>query len=84
MDIEAQSIDFLEWHMKNGYKDLMADKVMLDMEWEEGYDGKENWIRPVARMSDPTKKGSECNVLCLFPPFFPNRPNNYYKKLIKQ
>jgi hypothetical protein len=84
MDIEARSIEFLEWHMENGYKRLMADKIMLDMEWEEGYDGGENWIRPVARMRDPMDNASGCNTLCLFPPFFPNRPNNYYKELLKK
>ena len=79
MDLEAKSIEFLEWHMENGYKSLMAEKIILDMEWEEGYDGKENWIRPVARMRDPMDKDGRCNTLCLFPPFFLNRPNNYYK-----
>ena len=84
MDMEARSIEFLEWHMENGYKRLISEKIILDMGWEEGYDGGENWIRPVARMHDPMGKGDECNILCLFPPFFPNRPNNYYKKLLKQ
>ena len=84
MDIEARSIEFLEWHMDNGYKTLMADKIILDMAWEEGYDGGEDWVRPVARMRDPMDKDNKCNILCLFPPFFLNRPNNYYKKLIKQ
>ena len=79
MDIEARSIEFLEWHMENGYKRLIAEKIIVDMEWEEGYDGKENWIRPVARMRDPMDKSGGCNILCLFPPFFLNRPNNYYK-----
>ena len=76
MDIQARSIEFLEWHMENGYKTLMAEKIILDMEWEEGYDGAEDWVRPEARMSD---KDNKCNILCLFPPFFLNRPNNYYK-----
>jgi hypothetical protein len=80
MDLEEKSIEFLEWHMENGYKRLISEKIILDMEWEEGYDGVEDWVRPVARMRDPIGETRECNLLCLFPPFYLNRPNNYYKK----
>ena len=51
----------------------MEQNNIVDMEWDEGDTKGEQWIRAMARMS-------ETNMICLFPPFFLNRPNNYYKK----
>ncbi len=73
MSIEEESIKFLEWHIENSFSDLMEQNNIVDMEWDEGHTKGEQWIRAIARMS-------EANVICLFPPFFLNRPNNYYKK----
>jgi len=72
MNIEEKSIEFLEWHLENSFSELMSVNNIVDMEWEQGHTKGEQWIRGVARL--------ENNVLCLFPPFFPHRPNNYYKK----
>lgn len=87
MDIETKSVEFLEWHIQYSFPVLFDEKILLDMEWEEGYDGGENWIRPVGRMGKPTDSeevNDPTNIICLFPPFFPSRPNNYYKELLKQ
>ena len=80
MDIEAKSIEFLEWHIENSFSDLMAQHIIVDMEWDEGYSKGEKWIRPVARMGETIDGEIVSKILCLFPPFFLNRPNNYYKR----
>jgi hypothetical protein len=83
VDLEAQSINFLEWHIEGGFSDLMERYIIVDMEWDEGYSKGEKWIRPVVRIGEPIEGEEVCsptNIICLFPPFFIHRPNNYYKR----
>jgi len=79
MNIEEKSIEFLEWHIENSFTDLMAQHIIVDMEWDEGHTKGEQWIRAVARLGEAIEGEIVSNVICLFPPFFLNRPNNYYK-----
>ena len=72
MDTEAQSIQFLEYHMENSFKKDMARLIIDDLVWlDEG----EHALRAVAHMVNPTNPNKECNLICLFPPFFPNHSN---------
>ena len=80
MNIEEKSIEFLEWHIENSFSELMGANIIVDMEWEEGHTKGEQWIRAIARLGEPMDSQEVGNIICLFPPFFLNRPNNYYKK----
>ena len=80
VNIEEESVKFLEWHIENSFSDLMAQHIIVDMEWDEGHTKGEQWIRAIARLGETIDGEIVSNVLCLFPPFFPKRPNNYYRK----
>ena len=76
MDSEVASIEFLNHHMDSTFKEIMARHLVLDIEWLEGYSGNNEGhtdfnVRAVARMGDANNK--KCNIICLFPPFYPNR-----------
>jgi hypothetical protein len=73
MDIEEQSVEFLAEHMKNSFSALLERYMIETMEWIEMDDES---AHAVAYLSDPTAKNLECNIVCLFPPFFPNNLNN--------
>ena len=57
MDIEEESIIFLEYHMDNSFQYIMED--ILGMEWLEEIDH----LRAYALMGS--------NLILLFPPFHP-------------
>jgi len=73
MDIEDESIEFLEKMMAGEFADLMSELLVLDIEWVE-CDTKGE-IRGIATMGDMDGNMgmTESKVVCLFPPFKPNK-----------
>jgi len=68
MDIEEQSIEFLERMMATEFAEIMAQYLVLDIDWIEWEN--EGEIRGVARMGDMEgNKEIKCGLICLFPPF---------------
>jgi hypothetical protein len=66
------SVEFIEYHIDNSFKQEMATYLIKDLYWLEMEEG----ARAIARMSEPTEKGLEdTNLLCLFPPFFDKEAN---------
>tara|TARA_Y100000310_G_C19951211_1_gene476923 strand:+ start:227 stop:418 length:192 start_codon:yes stop_codon:yes gene_type:complete len=57
MDIEEESIIFLEHHMDKSFPNVT--EMILHMEWFE----EKNFLRPYAIMKS--------NLILLFPPFYP-------------
>ena len=72
MDDQERSIDFLHHHMEVSFQKVMEEYLVMDIDWLE--DGTDSF-RAVARMSGANKQNKECNILCLFPPFFPEDTN---------
>ena len=66
MEIEEQSIEFLNTHIETSFDDLMGDYVIEYIEWMDGADGEHRAYAPMM-MS---------NIVTLFPPFFPSGANN--------
>ena len=52
--------------MDKDFSDLMSEFIIEEVEWLEG-DG----IRPIAKLKD--QQGNKSNIICLFPPFIPNK-----------
>jgi|TARA_B110000196_G_C21010451_1_gene597602 hypothetical protein len=73
MDIEEQSVEFLSTHIETSFQGLMERYVIESVEWMEMSDDS---AHAVAYLADPTVKDMKCNIVCLFPPFFPNNLNN--------
>jgi len=74
-DVEAKSIEFLEFHVEKTFKKLMNTYIIEDIQWIDAPDHS----RPYARMLNADaieEKDFDSNVIVLFPPFFPNGPNN--------
>ena len=71
MDDEERSSDFLHHHMEASFPELMEEYIVMDIEWLEDGVGS---LRAVARMSGMDRHN--CDLLCLFPPFFSNDANN--------
>jgi hypothetical protein len=72
---EEASIEFLQHHLETSFAELNASHLILDIEWLEEYDRHDNEdskysIRAIARLGEDNK---ESNLLCLFPPFYPNK-----------
>jgi len=65
---EDESIEFLQWHIDNSFKEPMRQQIILDIEWIKGYDG---FPRAIALMGEMRKnrKPIQSNLICLFPPF---------------
>ena len=72
MDIEEQSVEFLSTHIETSFQGLMERYVIESVEWMEMSDDS---AHAVAYLADPTVKDMKCNIVCLFPPFFPNNKN---------
>ena len=78
MNLEQYSIDFLQWHMsKKGFRELVEELLITGFEWMEEPFEKEPAIRPIATMSDD--EGNESNLVLLFPPFYIEKQDKYYK-----
>ena len=75
MSADEQSVAFLHHHMDFSFADLMSDYIVLDIEWMEEYSGEDDGVRAVATLVDPTSTDEAANIICLFPPFFPNDTN---------
>ena len=73
MDIEEQSVEFLSTHIETSFQELLERYVIESVEWIEMSDES---AHAVAYLADPTENKMECNIVCLFPPFFPNNLNN--------
>ena len=54
----------------------MEEYIVVDIEWLECYSEGNNAVRAFARLADPVGKYNLSNLVCLFPPFFPDQPNN--------
>ena len=78
MNLEQCSIDFLQWHMaRKGFREWIAKLLITDFEWLDETFEKEPSVRPIARMEDDDGKPS--NLILLFPPFYIEKPDKYYK-----
>ena len=75
MDDEGRSLDFLYYHMDNSFKKVMEEYIVVDIEWLECYSEGNNAVRAFARLADPVVSDKLSNLVCLFPPFFPDQPN---------
>ena len=75
MSDEEQSVAFLHHHMETSFEKVMSEYLVLDIEWLEGYTGRHNEGRAIARLAHPFFPDQESNMICLFPPFFPNSTN---------
>ena len=53
----------------------MEEYIVVDIEWLECYSEGNNAVRAFARLADPVGKYNLSNLVCLFPPFFPDQPN---------
>ena len=74
MTIESESVEFLEWHISNKYKEIFDKYLINQMEWMDMLDSS-NELRPYALIKDAeTNKVS--NIIVLFPPFKPSAPIN--------
>jgi len=66
---EDQSVLFLEDHIENSFGHLMSEYIIKDLDWFEVSDGT---ARAIATLADPTATDMRSNIICLFPPFYPN------------
>ena len=66
MEIEEQSIEFLNAHIESSFDELMGEYVIESVEWMEGADGAHRAYAPMMKS----------NIVILFPPFFPSGANN--------
>ena len=75
MSDEERSVEFLHHHMETSFEKVMSEYLVLDIEWLEEYTERHNEVRAMARLADPIFPDQESNMICLFPPFFPNDTN---------
>jgi len=66
MSIEEESIKFLENHLETSFVELMGRFALDKIEWLE-YPA----LRPIGFVLNAD--GSRSNIICLFPPFVPNK-----------
>ena len=73
MTIETDSIEFLEWHISNKYKEIFDNYLINNIEWIENEDG----VRAIADLID-MEQNKLTNIIVLFPFFDKNnyKPNN--------
>lgn len=69
MDIEEESIKFVEEHMDTTFKEIMGAYIVKDLYW---IDNEPNNIRAIANMFHP-ENNSLNNLIVLFPPFNVNK-----------
>jgi len=72
MTIETASIEFLEWHIGNKYKEIFDKYLINNVEWLELEEG----TRPIAHIKEATTD-KLVNIIVLFPYFHP--PSNITK-----
>lgn len=70
MTEDDDSMVFVDDHIGNSFSSLMNEYIIRDLEWLEMLDGS---AHAIARLADPTAENMKCNIICLFPPFVPNR-----------
>ena len=62
MDLEEQSIDFLEYHVANTFSKLASEYVIENISWLE---------EPIKDCARPYATLFESNIIALFPIFCP-------------
>ncbi len=68
MDIEDQSVNFIQNHMQTTFSEIMSSRIIEEMYWIDVEDG----AMAVAKMSEITEeKKLDSNLICLFPIFKP-------------
>jgi len=66
MTIEEESVQFLQDRIDSDFSDLLSHFVIAEIEWLDGAEP-----RPIAFLKD--KELNKSNLICLFPPFIPNK-----------
>jgi len=69
MTIEEESVQFLQDRIDSDFSDLLSHFIIEEIEWLEWDE-----LRPIAFLKD--NKGNKSNLICLFPPFNPNKEIN--------
>lgn len=71
MDAEDESVKFLEEHIEESFGAIMEEFVIENLYWLEQGDH----ARAVAEMFMLEDEDGETNrnLICLFPPFYPNK-----------
>ena len=66
MSVEEDSVAFLQNHIETSFSDLLSHFIITKIEWLDG-----DKPRPIAFLKD--KESNKSNLICLFPPFIPNK-----------